>query len=230
VGRAGQRILCGMKPARLFALAVLLVVLAGCASQSVNMSEPRRLVATESDVRLDAVIRTDVLTPATRIPISYDITNNRQTPIAVAELIPNATYDADTRTVMVMLGSEVPGESMLPRLSLIRPGEKKSFSTVASVNLVAFSAAYNPLTPYPRAIRVRLDFLTDPKSFEKLIGIPERAVHDPALAAELFPKWVEQNETVVTNALPMHWRGEPGADSPQLPSAATGSGRRRPPL
>ena len=38
-----------------------------------------------------------------------------------------------------------------------------------------------------------------------LVAIPERAVHDPQLAARLFAKWVEGNETVFTNALPMRW-------------------------
>ena len=59
------------------------------------------------------------------------------------------------------------------------------------------------------------------KPFEKLIDIPERAVRDPELAKELFPKWVEQNETVVTNALPMRWRT--GAAT----SEETAPGRRR---
>jgi hypothetical protein len=214
-----------MTPARLLPLlGVTILLVSACASQSVNMSEPRRLVATESDVRLDAELRGDTLGPAVRIPVSYDITNNRQTPIAIAELIPEATYDADTQTVVISLGAEVPGQEMLPRLALIAPGQKKNFSAVAAVNLNAFGAAYNPFTHYPRAVRIRLDFLGETKPFEKLVGIPERVVHDAALAAELFPTWVEHNETLVTSALPMRWQGEPASDPP-LPSGAT---RRKP--
>jgi hypothetical protein len=215
-----------MKPARLLPLLGAIVLLvSACASQSVNMSEPRRLVATESDVRLDAEVRADTLGPAARIPVNYDVTNNRQTPIAIAELIPEATYDADTQTVVISLGAEVPGQEMLPRLALIAPGQKKSFATIATVNLNAFAAAYNPFTAYPHAVRIRLDFLGETKPFEKLVGIPERVVHDPALAAELFPRWVEHNETLVTSSLPMRWQGEPRSDSPLPP---VGSGRKKP--
>jgi hypothetical protein len=112
---------------------------------------------------------------------------------------------------------------MLPRLSVIAPGEKKNFSTMAAVNLPSFNAPVNPFVQYPHAVRIRLDFLGDPKPFEKLVGIPERVVNDPQLAAELFPKWVEHNETVVTNALPMRWQGEPRNDSP-LPTG----GKKKP--
>jgi hypothetical protein len=57
-----------------------------------------------------------------------------------------------------------------------------------------------------------------------LIAIPERAVHDPALAAQLFPKWVEGNETVFTNTLPMRW-----VTVTEEPTPATAPTRRRRP-
>ena len=67
-----------------------------------------------------------------------------------------------------------------------------------------------------------MNFLGDPSPFEKLIAIPERAVHDPVLAAQLFPKWVEGNETVFTNALPMRWY-----TVAEEPTPATTPARRR---
>ena len=177
------------------------------------MKEPRRLVATDNDVRLDVQIRGDVLAPATDVPIEYEITNNRDKAIAIAELIPDSTYDPDTQTVTVTLGSEVPGEQFLPRLVLIKPGEHKTFSHAAHVNLpISELAQTNPYHRYPNALRIRLNFLGDAAPFQKLIGISERAVRDPVLAAELFPKWVEQNESVITNVLPMHWLRTPAVD------------------
>src|SRR5436190_7966790 len=152
-----------------------LILAAACASAPVNMQEPRRLVGTENDVRLDAEIIGDVLSPTARLPIKYDITNNRQTPIAVAELIPDTTYDPDTQTITVGIGSEVPGEDLLPRLILIGPGEKKSFSANASVKIV-MPGGPNPFMRFPNAMRVKLNFLSDPKPFAQLINIPERAV------------------------------------------------------
>jgi len=77
----------------------------------------------------------------------------------------------------------------------------------------------NPFHRYPNALRIRLNFLGDAAPFVKLIGISERAVRDPVLAAELFPKWVEQNESVITNVLPMHWIGTPAGDNGDVPIA-----------
>ena len=207
-----------MKQLRAIAPLALLLA-AACATAPVNMKEPRRVVGTENNVRIDAEIIGDQLSPSASLPIKYDITNNRPTPIAVADLIPDTTYDPDTQTITVTLGPEVPGEELLPRLALIPPGGKKSFSANAVVKLV-MPGGPNPFTRYPNAMRLKLNFLSDLKPFAKLIDIPERAVRDPKLAAELFPKWVEGNETVYTNALPMRWSGnamleEAPADQPR---------------
>ena len=59
--------------------------------------------------------------------------------------------------------------------------------------------------------------------FEKLIAIPERGVFDPKLADELFPKWLERNQTLYTNALPMRWTVQP-EEQPAVPARR---GRRR---
>jgi hypothetical protein len=127
-------------------------------------------------------------------------------------------YDPETRTATIDIGSEIPGEEVLPRLISIPSGGRRSFNVGAHVNIrVPPSSLF---TPNPRALQLRVNFLSDPKPFLKLIDIPEKAVHDPQLAAELFPKWVEGNETVTTNALPMHWRGQrPSAiEDPSTPS------------
>ena len=212
---------------RALAPLALLLVAAACASAPVNMNEPRRLVGTENDVRIDAEVIGDQLSPTTRLPIKYDITNNRATPIAVADLVPETTYDPDTQTVTVSLGAEVPGEQLLPRLLLIAPGEKKSFATNAAVKVV-MPGGPNPFTRFPNAMRVKLNFLSDPKPFAKLINIPEHAIHDPQLAAEIFPKWVEGNESVYTNALPMRWSGVAMLDDTAAPDQPRRSRGRRP--
>jgi hypothetical protein len=214
---------------RLVPVALLsLLLTAACTTSKVDMKEPRRLVATDNDVRIDAQVHGEMLGPSTQIPIDYDITNNRNTAIAVADLVPDATYDQDTQTVTVTLGSEVPGEHFLPRLALIKPGERKSFSSLARVKVpITEMVNANPFHRYPNALRIRLNFLGDAKPFEKLIGISERAVHDPTLAADLFPKWVEQNESVITNILPMRWIGTP-APSGDLPIAPPAKKRRGP--
>jgi hypothetical protein len=197
---------------RCAAILGLWLFLVACSStKPVNMSEPRRVVGTESDVRVDAEVYGDRLGPSVTVPLKYDITNHRQTTILVADLIPESTYDPDTHMVTISIGSEIPGEQYLPRLIPIRPGERKSFSTAAHVVIVANTAS--PWIPRPNALRLKINFLGDPKPFEKLISIPEKAVHDPVLAAQLFPKWVEGNETVFTNSLPMRWITTPVDDN-----------------
>jgi hypothetical protein len=92
----------------------------------------------------------------------------------------------------------------LPRLLVVGPGQKKSFSANAAVKIVV-PGGTGPFVRAPQALRLKLNFLADPKPFEKLIDISERVVRDPQLASEIFPKWVEGNESVYTNALPMRW-------------------------
>ena len=189
---------------RRFVPLLLVVVVIGCATtKPVDMKEPRRVVGTENGVRVDAEVYSDRLTPSTSLALKYDITNQRANPILVADLLPEANYDPDTQTVTVNIGTEIPGEQFLPRLIPIQSGEKKSFST--GVHVAIAVKPTSPWQPRPNALRLKINFLGDTKSFEKLIAIPERAVHDPQLAEQLFSKWVEGNESVTTNSLPMRW-------------------------
>ncbi|HEV8432301.1 MAG TPA: hypothetical protein VGR95_02730 [Thermoanaerobaculia bacterium] len=213
---------------RLAPVVLSLLLFAACASTpKVDMKEPRRLVATDNDVRFDVQVRGEMLGPSNDIPLDYEVTNNRDTAIAIAELVPDATYDPETQTVTINVGSEVPGQQFLPRLVLIKPGEHKTFSVGARVNLpITELVDQNPFHRYPNGLRIRLNFLGDATPFMKLVGISERAVHDPALANELFPKWVEQNESVITSVLPMRWIGTPATNSGDVP---IGPVRRRRP-
>lgn len=205
--------------------ALLLFTLAACTSiQPVDMSEPRRVVGTENDVRIDAEIFGDTLSSSVSIPIKYDITNNRSSTILVADLLLNATYDPESLMVTIDIGSEIPGAQFLPRLISIPSGGKKSFHGSARVSILHGSST-TPFSPRPNKLRLRVNFLGETKAFESLIDIPEKAVHDPALAEALFTKWVEGNETVVTNTLPMRWRV--GGVIPDDAVSPASRGRRR---
>ena len=170
------------------------------------MAEPRRVVGTESSVRVDAQISADQVAPGAYIPINYEITNQRDTAIAIAELLPETTYDPDSRMFTVSIGSEVPGNTMLPRLISIGPGEKKSFSAQARVIFVRPPREGDPqFAAAPAGFRLKVNFLGDTEPFRELIGIKEVAVSDAKLADTLFPLWLERNEVVYTNAIPMRW-------------------------
>ncbi len=195
-------------------LLISTLLIAACAStrsSPVNQNEPRRVVGTDNDVRIDGELFGDQLSPSITLPIKYDITNNRQAPIAIAELVPEVNYDEETRTVTVSIGSEVPGSTLLPHLISIKPGEKKSFSSIARVNIML--PAGTPITRIPRQLQLKLNFLDDVTQFERLIAMTEKGLYDPKLADELFPKWLERNETVYTNSLPMRWTLPPAEEA-----------------
>ena len=189
----------------------------------INMKEPRRMVGTENDVRVDAELYSEDMIQGSSIAIKYEITNQRATPILIADLVAQSNYDPDTRTVTIDIGSEIPGEELLPRLISIPSGERRAFSTGAHISIPILPNS--PWTPKPRALQLRVNFLGDPAPFVKLVDIPERAVRDKKLADELFPKWIERNETVTTNALPMRWQGP---RTTGMEDAAPGRRRRGP--
>ena len=47
----------------------------------------------DNDVRIDAEVIGDQLSPSARLPIKYDITNHRDKTILIADLIPESQYD-----------------------------------------------------------------------------------------------------------------------------------------
>jgi len=224
-----------MNVMRRVACALALVVAAACNSTapavssakpgSIDMKEPRRMVGTENNVRVDAEIYGEDMIQGASISIKYDVTNQRSSPILIADLIAQTNYDPETRMVTIDIGSEIPGEELLPRLISIPSGARRSFNTGAHINIRM--PLNSPWTPKPRALQLRVNFLGETAPFVKLIDIPERAVHDRQLAAELFPKWVEGNETVTTNALPMRWQGPRLSGIEEAP-AAPPQRRRRP--
>ncbi|HEX6100360.1 MAG TPA: hypothetical protein VF432_28865 [Thermoanaerobaculia bacterium] len=181
------------------AFALLLLTACSSSTAAVDMAEPRRVVGTESAVRVDAEIR-DPSRAGAPVAITYEITNQRTTAIAVADILPETSFDRETRTLTVSIGAEVPGTTILPRLVKIGPGEKKSFSTTARLALVLPS-------PDPRVtstmLRLKVNFLGDTAPFAELIDIPEKGIADSKRADELFPVWLEKNEAVYTNAVPV---------------------------
>ena len=202
-------------------LLLLPLLAAACSSTStsaVDMSEPRRVVGTENLVRVDAEI-SDVTRSGSPIPIKYEITNQRTTAIAVADIIPEVMFDHETRTVTVSIGSEVPGTTILPRLVKIEPGQKKSFTTTARVQRMLPVQSADPRQNATTLLRLKVNFLGDTEPFAELIDIPEKGIADAKRADELFPVWLEKNEAVYTNAVPVQVTAVRAVDDmPQRPT------------
>src|SRR5438132_14143662 len=93
---------------------LLFLAIACASSKPVDMKEPRRVVGTENDVRVDAEVYGDKLAPNVTLPLKYDITNHRPLTILIADLLPESSYDPETHTVTVTIGAEIPGEHFLP--------------------------------------------------------------------------------------------------------------------
>jgi len=218
-----------VKRLRAFPVFLLLTLAAGCASSSVppvNMAEPRRVVGTESSVRIDAAIVGEELRSGVPLPITYEITNHRNEPIAVADIVAETTYDTESNTVTVNIGSEVPGATLLPRLIAIAPGEKKSFTTAARVINVLTKPSANPDRRQALALRLKVNFLGDTTGFDDLIAMEQKAVADAKRADEVFPVWLERNEAVYTNTIPMRWMGRQ-VDATSNPDRPAVPARRR---
>lgn len=178
------------------------------------MAEPRRVVGTENAVRVDAQVIGEEVRSGSHIPITYVITNQRPAPIAIADLIPETTFDEESYTFTVNIGAEIPGNALLPRLVTIAAGEKKTFSTKARMQFIRKPQSLDPRTHRNAAFRIKVNFLGDTAPFRQLLDIKENAVADPKLADELFPVWLEKNEVVYTNAIPMKWGAREDAVSP----------------
>lgn len=205
---------------RAFGGIALLFVLTACATGGgVDMDEPRRVVGTARSVRIDAQITSDEIRPGAHVPVTWTITNERPTAIAVADLVLETSWDDESRTFTVSVGSEVPGNELLPRLIEIGPGEQKSFS--GSARLFFTPRTTSDLND-AAGLRLRLNFLTDTAPFRQLIGMKENALADRRLADELFPLWIEANEVVYTNAVPLRW----GSRAKPMPPDGS-EGRRR---
>ena len=190
------------------------------APAALDLREGRKLVGTENDVRVDAEVLADHVVAGMPITIRYTLTNGRPNPIAIADIVAVTTYDSESRVLTVNVGSEVPGQQMLPRLIQLNSGEKREFTIGASTNFPASGGTRGPVAP-PHELRLKVNFLGNVQPFSMLVNMAERALVDPKLADELFAKWIEGTESVITNSLPVHWAPRPddpaSADSPRVP-------------
>ncbi|MBV8519022.1 MAG: hypothetical protein JO197_16630 [Acidobacteria bacterium] len=209
-----------MKSTRLFFLlffAIVLLHAAAAHGASINMDDPRRALGREDDVRVDAQLVQDSISPGAPIGITYQIQNFTTSPVAVADKVSDASYDSDSGTITVSLGSEIPS-GRLPHMVLIAPGEKKVLRGAAMVALNA-AAIRTSMAGVPRYVQVKVTILRDLTPFLAMI---QKQAQAPAVAQtlpdELFERWLESNDTIYLNALPVQWSPRArmsGADAAQ---------------
>jgi hypothetical protein len=187
---------------------LLAVAVTACSSApQVSSSEPRRVLGRDNDVRVDAQVYAETLGPGSVVHIAYEVQNFRKHPIAVSDLSGEASYDPQSRTITLNLGSELPYEDGVRKLTVVPSGEKKSFTTGARVN--TYVPVAGPTAAVPKFVRVRVNYLGNVEPFEH-----EAAALPPPTQGKirqvidrLFPAWIEHNEAIFTNAIPIRWGG-----------------------
>jgi hypothetical protein len=202
----------------LFALlaAITLIHAAAATASAIDMDDPRRLVGREDDIRIDAQLVQDTVSPGAPIGVTFQIQNLTARPVAIADKVATASYDEDSRTVTVAIGAEVPPDGRMPHLVVIAPGEKKLFRAGATP---AFNAAAirSAMGVVPRYVQVKVSILRDLEPFEPLLGQPGRM--QQTLSDAQFDSWFESNDSIFLNSVPVRY-------SPRRSSGFAGADRR----
>jgi hypothetical protein len=199
-----------MKSSKLFLAllsAMTLISAAAASAASIDMDDPRRALGREGDVRVDAQLLRDTVTPGTAIGITYQIQNLSASTVAVADKVTDSTYDEDTRTITVGVGSEVPPDGNMPHMITIAPGEKIVLTTAARPALNA-SAVRPTMAAAPRFVQVKVAILRDVRPYAALIEKQDGRTRQ-RLSDELFERWFESNDTIFLNAVPVYFQAAP---------------------
>ena len=206
-----------MKPSSLsYAIiaAIVLIYAAAASATSIDMDDPRRALGREDGVRIDAQLNQDTVSPGSALGVTYQIENLSDAPVAVADRVTTASYDSDSGTITLAIGSEVPQDGRMPHVVKIAPGEKKIFRTGATpmLNTAAVRAS---LGGAPRFVQVKVTILRDLEPFASLITKQVGARPGEVLSDELFDRWFEANDTILLNAVPVRYSARRNGATPE---------------
>lgn len=209
-----------MNPSRSVALALFLLAAAANAAK-IDMRDPRRAVGREDDVRVDAELTQETVASPAKIGVTYQIQNLTDSPVALADKVSDASWDAETQTITVAFGAEVPEGSTMPHLAVIAPGETRTFRGGGSVAIVTPNIRTR-WTPVPRYVQIKVTLLRDLKPFAALIDQQNKSAAPPALNNDAFDRWVNSVGSVFLNPIPVRFQGKTppsGADVEQTAPA-----------
>lgn len=183
----------------------LIVPAAQSFAAGVDMNDPRRAARREDDIRIDAQLVHDTVGSGSPVAAKYQIENLTDAPIAVADKVADVSYDPETLTVTLTLGAEIPNGASLPKLVTIAPGEKKTLSGGGSLRVNV--AARGPFTTAPRYVQIRVSILRDISAFRDALQRQARN-ESVRITDELFGRWLDANDSISLNAIPVRWTGE----------------------
>jgi hypothetical protein len=168
------------------------------------MKDPRRAVALEDKLRIDAQLVQDTIGSGGQVNVTYQIENLANVPVAFADRLADTSYDPDSRTVTFTVGSEIPDGKTVPHLTVIMPGEKRTFTAAANVHVV-LPATRSPFIAYPRYVQVKVNVLRDLTPFDDVLKQQQASTAAP-LSDAVFDTWIENNDAIFLNAVPVRWK------------------------
>ena len=189
------------------AVAVFLLISSTARAGGVDFKDPRRALGREDDIRVDAQMLQETLSPGSPISVTYQVENLTAAPIAVADKIADATFDADSQTITVSIGAEIPEGTAMPHLTVIAPGQTHAFRIGASAR-VLIANAKTPWAHVPHFVQITVNVLRDLKPFANLIAQQAKSASAPPLPNDLFDTWVASVSSVELNVLPVRWSNE----------------------
>lgn len=187
----------------LFAITATALLYAASASAAagIDMDDPRRALALEGDIRIDAQVIQETVSPGTPIGVTYQIENRGTAAVAVADRVAAASYDSDSQTITLAIGSEVPQDGRMPHVVTIEPGQKKVLRAGATPSLNA--AMFRTSASAPRFVQVKVSILRDLGPFADVID--SHAPQGTSLTDDQFEKWFESNDTIFLNSVPVRF-------------------------
>ena len=190
---------------KLVAVASLAVTFGMYASTgSIDMNDPRRALGREGDIRIDAQLIDDTVSPGAPIGVTWQIQNFTDSPVAVAPRVVDVSYDAESRTITLAIGSEVPDQGKMPLMTVVAPGEKKVFRSAAMMRGGA-SVMRATAGSAPRLVQVKVSILRDLEPFGAMIRKQTPTAAPETLPDALFEQWFESTDTIFLNTLPVQW-------------------------
>lgn len=186
--------------------ATLGIYVAAANAASIDMTDPRRALGREGDVRVDAQLVSETVAHGAPIIVTWQIQNFTDLPVAVATRVVDTSYDADSRTITVAIGSEVPDEGNMPQMTLVAAGEKKVFRSAASL-AIPVAAVRGSRGGAPRFVQVKVSILRDLDPFAAMIETQSPTAPPQKLSDALFEQWFESTDTIFLNTLPVQWGG-----------------------
>ncbi|HEX9162888.1 MAG TPA: hypothetical protein VF980_14380 [Thermoanaerobaculia bacterium] len=182
-------------------LAVLTSSAALAQSARIDMKDERRAVGREDNIRVDAQLTQDAVTSGSPIGVVWQVENLTNAPVATSAEV-SADYDAAARTLVLSVGSEVPSGGAMPRMVVIAAGEKKVLTGATTVHFMVAGAGM-PHAAVPRFVQIKASVLRDLTAFATLFE--QRVSRKAVLTDAQFTQWMESNDTIVLNALPIHY-------------------------